>query len=471
MGVLLLAHLFWAGLGMFWLSRRWGASGFAASFAGVAFVFNGVMLSSLLWSSYVTCLAWLPWVVGCVVESWTKGRRWLVLAALCSAMQVLTGMPELTALTWCFVAALWVNALIRREILFVTSTVRTAGIILLAGGITMIQMLPFFDLVSHSQRNTNYANDAWSMPVWGLANLLVPLFHCYQSPQGTWFQSGQDLLPSYYLGVSVLILAATAFLLPKRRFVWAFLGMLIFCWLMAPGSHGGVYSWLRRAIPALGFARYPVKFVIFPAFLVPLMAAWALHSIQVERDTKPRRYVLVTTFLVLVLMGALLWIAKAYPMAQDNWDRTAWNTLWRAILVVAVIAALLFLNRMESGVSRACLQAAVLALLAIDALSHSPNIAPTLPSSRMASGMWEASGKPARPKLGEGRIMLSAQAEQLFVNSYITNLDQDFALKRIGEWYDLNLLDHVPKVNGAIPLHPGHYDFLENHLYYKSHAT
>jgi len=210
--------------------------------------------------------------------------------------------------------------------------------------------------------------------------------------------------------------------------------------------------------------------MIFPAFLVPVMAAWAVQSVQAEPGTKARRYLVTTTSLALIFMGVLLWSAKVYPMAQDNWDSTAWNTLWRAILAVAVIAALVFLNRMESGVSRVCLQVAVLALLPIDALSHSPNIAPTLPSSAMAPGMWEASGKPAPPKLGEGRVMLSAQAEKLFVNSYVTNLDQDFALKRIGEWYDLNLLDHVPKVNGAIPLHPAHYDFLENHLYYKSQA-
>jgi hypothetical protein len=88
----------------------------------------------------------------------------------------------------------------------------------------------------------------------------------------------------------------------------------------------------------------------------------------------------------------------------------------------------------------------------------------------MAQGMWEASGKPAAPKLGHGRIMLSAAAENSLLFSSVENAKADFLGKRLAEWYNFNLLDRVPKVNGAVPLHPAHYDFLENHLYYKSGA-
>src|SRR6185295_9053128 len=140
--------------------------GFAAGFAGMAFVFNGVMLSSLLWLSYIACLAWMPWLIGCVVEAWAKGGRWLVLAALAGAMQVLSGMPELTTMTWLLIFGLWLNFIMTKQAQAIGSATRTAAIIALAAGITMIQMLPFFDLVSHCQRHTNYATDAWSMPAW-----------------------------------------------------------------------------------------------------------------------------------------------------------------------------------------------------------------------------------------------------------------------------------------------------------------
>ena len=41
----MLLHLMLGGFGMYSLARRWGAGGFAASFAGFAYAFNGVSLS------------------------------------------------------------------------------------------------------------------------------------------------------------------------------------------------------------------------------------------------------------------------------------------------------------------------------------------------------------------------------------------------------------------------------------------
>src|SRR5215469_7602 len=47
LGVFCLLHLFWGGLGMFMLARRWTASPLAAAFAGIVFAFSGLLLSSL----------------------------------------------------------------------------------------------------------------------------------------------------------------------------------------------------------------------------------------------------------------------------------------------------------------------------------------------------------------------------------------------------------------------------------------
>src|SRR6185312_14805106 len=121
---LILLHLFWGGVGMFWLVRRWNCGNLAAAIAAFAFVFNGVTLSSLIWLTYIVALAWLPWVVGCVREAWRSGGRWIVFAAIAGAMQVLAGMPEIVALTWMFVAAVWISALVNGEIRFQSSSLR-----------------------------------------------------------------------------------------------------------------------------------------------------------------------------------------------------------------------------------------------------------------------------------------------------------------------------------------------------------
>jgi hypothetical protein len=463
----MLAHLAFGGVGMFWLMRRWNVGTFSAAFAAFAFVFNGVTFSCLIWGNYIASLAWLPWVTGSVIEAWRTGGRWLPFAALASAMQVLTATPELTLLSWLFLAAIWLSEIGRGALTALLTAGRVCAVILLAAGITMIQMLPFFDLLAHSQRGSGSAGAAiWSMPGWGWGNLIVPLFHGYQAPQGTWFEQGQDFLPSYYLGAGVLALAIVGALLSRNRVAMVITVMTLFCWIMALGPKGFLYEHIKSIFPPIGIARYPVKFTILTAFLVPLLAAWGIERLGAPQTPSARRSLAVVASMILLGMAALLWFAKQFPLALDNWNATAWNCLWRAILMLILLGGVAVLPRWQSRSARTTIQVLVLALLPLDALTHSPNIAPTLPRSVLAPGIWQGSGKSAPPKLGEGRIMVSPNAEQQLLYSRVADLSADFVGKRLAEWYNLNLLDGIPKVTGAVTLRPAQFDLLEQYLYY-----
>jgi hypothetical protein len=102
-----LLHLWFAGVGMFYLARRWTGNNFAAAFAGVAFSFNGLTLNLLMWPSHIATLSWMPWVILAVESAWREGGRKIFLAAIVGALQMLAGGPETIFLTWlllCFVA-------------------------------------------------------------------------------------------------------------------------------------------------------------------------------------------------------------------------------------------------------------------------------------------------------------------------------------------------------------------------------
>src|SRR5258708_3033059 len=51
LGVFGLGHLFFAGMGMYFLARRWTGNPLAASVAGAAFAFNGLTWHMLVWVS------------------------------------------------------------------------------------------------------------------------------------------------------------------------------------------------------------------------------------------------------------------------------------------------------------------------------------------------------------------------------------------------------------------------------------
>ena len=62
--------------------------------------------------------------------------------------------------------------------------------------------------------------------------------------------------------------------------------------------------------------------------------------------------------------------------------------------------------------------------------------------------------------------MISPDAEEHLFHSYVAKHEFDFMGKRLAEWSNLNLLDMIPKVTGAITLRPAHFDKVERYLYY-----
>jgi hypothetical protein len=485
-------HLFWGGCGMYWLMRRWSVGAFAAAFAGFAYVFNGVTLSCLMWVSYTAFLAWCPWVLGCTMSAWREGGRWVPLAALASAMQVLAGAPELTVLFWILVGLIWVRDVVVRTSAIGTTTSasphlaseapkeswsrplrfwrplrRLAAVVALASGITMIQMLPFFDLLAHSQRDRNFGGDKWAMPGWGWANLLLPLFHGFYSPPGgPWFQPGQYLVSSYYLGAAVLMLAIAGAWLTRHGLGLILGAMALVCWSMATGSNWVLLGWVKQVLPWIGFARYPVKLAFFPVLLVPMLAAWGIDAIASSTDQKRRRLFLALGSVMLLGMAGLLWFDRAGALRDQHWSATVQNAFWRAVLSLLLLGGLLCLIRARmANLLRSAVQMGLLVLVTLDAFAHNSGLARTVPASLMVPGVWTLSGRPAPPKLGEGRAMTSPGAELPFTVRGPAGFEMLFTSQRASEAQNLNLLDNVPKVGGMGILRARYFDQLFIELY------
>src|SRR5580704_7662513 len=104
-----LLHLWFGGLGMYFLARKWTGSDFAAAFAGAAFTFSGLTLNLLMWPSHTATWSWMPWVVLAVEGSWRAGGRSIAIAAL-------AGGPEIIFFTWSILLALWIQQLACNEV-------------------------------------------------------------------------------------------------------------------------------------------------------------------------------------------------------------------------------------------------------------------------------------------------------------------------------------------------------------------
>ncbi|MBN2506574.1 MAG: hypothetical protein JXQ71_07760 [Verrucomicrobia bacterium] len=472
LGYFNLAHLVLAGLGMHWLARQWVGSRFAATVAGVAYVVSGVMFSCHIWPNYVAALGWMPWVVGGVQRGWREGGRWLVFGAGLGGLQMLCGVPELILFTWVVLGVLWLGDLRTPGPARAGMAARFPGMVLLVAGLAAVQLLPFVDLLWHSQRDTGFGTSKWAMPLWGWGNLLVPLLHYAQTPQGPWFQTGQEFLTSYYLGAGVLVLAVWAVCRVRCRQVGLLAGLAGLGLILALGERGWVFGWIREAIPLVGVARYPIKFVLLTAFAAPLLAAWAVRELQTRQPAAAGlRGLRIVGGVALGGMAAILWAARQYPMEYDRWDTTAWNALGRAGLLAATLALAPLLARPVRPRRRMLAHAGLLAVLAIDGLTHVPLPAPTLPVSALAPGLWQRDADLPPPRHGQSRALITPEAERRLLHSGVRDPLADYLGKRLAEWSNLNLLDQVPKVNGAATLQLREQKQVEQLIYGPTHRA
>lgn len=473
LGVFNLAHLWLAGMGMYFLTQRCLANRLAASIAGVAFAFNGLTWHALMWPNDIAALGWMPWVVLAVERAWRGSvkseissnppssilhPRLVAIAALTGALQMLAGAPEIILLTWSLLGVLWLVQFSAGRISRKAMLLRSATVVALITGLSAAQLLPFLELLSHSHRSTGFTQgDEWAMPWSGPANFLVPQFHCYAASQGVFVQYGQYWVSSHYVGIGVIALALAGIFCVRAPRVWVLLGIALACIWMALGTQAYLYPIARKALPVLALMRYPIKFIVLPVFIVPMLAAYGVqwHQEQVAAgDSIRARNVLRNIALVLLgLMAVILFIGWKFPFIKDNWTVTWHRGLGRAAFLILTPAILFLANRAAQFNMQVLLRIGLIALLWADIYTHTPNPNPTVRRSVYESGLIRAALKlpPATP--AEPRFMeTDAVMKQIHVVS-LSEPAEDYLYRRYALYDNCNLIDGISKLDGFYSLY------------------
>ncbi|HTY87662.1 MAG TPA: YfhO family protein [Candidatus Acidoferrum sp.] len=463
LGLFCLLHLWFAGLGMYFLARRWTDDSFAGAFAGVAFAFNGLTLNLLMWPSHLATLAWMPWVVFAVESAWSGTGRRIILAAMAGAVQMLAGGPEIILFTWTVLLALWLRQFVRGETPRLAMLWSFPLVVALVAALTAIQLLPFRELLLLSQRGSGYADTRWSMPGWGWVNFLVPMAFGRTWTEGVFFQNDQYWTSSYYLGMATLWLAALAVLCVRERRVWLLAGLAVVALAFALGENTPVYPGLRKLIPQLGFMTYPIKYVVLVAFLAPLLAAFGL----IRAPQLPRQVISIGAVLFILLGSILVWAAW-FPFKTDDVRATLMNGLSRAaFLVITGVLLLVLTRKLDSGLRRLA-PVLLMAVAWLDVFTHEPTQNPTVPPEVYQPNLARAAlNMKPQPAFGESRAMVSPWAAREFLRFAANDPKDNFLAKRLGYCANVNLLDGVPKVDGFFSLTPREIDDVLS-LYYTS---
>jgi hypothetical protein len=450
-----LVHMFWGGLGMYFLAYRWTGHRWAAGLAGVIFSFNGLTLNALMWPNVVASLGWLPWVVWLGQRAWGEGGKAVVWAALAGAMQMLAAGPEVILLTWVILFVLACGDWLRREGPRSWIPVRLFVLALLVALVCAAQLLPFLELLAHSQRDPGYssASHDWSMPFWGWANFLVPLFRTTPTAQGVFFQNGQYWTSSYYAGIGTVLFGAVAVRRVRDWRVRALAGLLLLGLVMALGDGSLLYRSLRFCLPGIGLLGYPVKFVILVLAAAPLLAAFGF-AVLARSTRRAGRFEFAAALLMLLLIGAIVALDWKSGLPEE-----AWRATWQSGLSRAAFLVLIFMGTAaligSAGRRRVLFGCLLLLLFWLNFLTHAPTQNPGVKTSTYAPGWASAQLKlNPEPKLGGSRAMLSPATREYLRYNPMAGLEETYLRNRLALRANCNLLDDVPQIDGFFSLTP-----------------
>jgi hypothetical protein len=219
---------------------------------------------------------------------------------------------------------------------------------------------------------------------------------------------------------------------------------------------------LKKVAPQIGFMRFPIKFVVLATFALPLLAAqgvaW-LRALPAE-DARPEWNRL--TRLMLVLIGfiiVILFLARKFPQPGDDLKMTTSTGLRSAVFLPAILGCLALLRRKIEPGAQIVFQTVLLVMLWMDVFTHVPNLSPTVsPQVYKPDEMREyfASKDPkwdAEIRPGNARVMQTlASLNKMYWGGLENPVDDTFG-RRITLYDDVNLLDHIPKIDGFYSLY------------------
>lgn len=460
-----LFHWWLGGLGMYLLARCWTGNRPAGAMAGFAFLFNGVVLSCLKWPNNIAALAWMPWLVLAVDRAARGGRRAIALAALAGAMQMLAGAPEVILLTWGVAGSFTLARMLVDRAQAGRILSRFLAVAALVAGVCAVQLLPFLDLLEHSQRDGAFRGSQWPMPPWGWANFLLPLFRMFPSYHNVHAQPGQYWISTYYVSLVVVLFAIVALRKHRNPKVWLLGGLLLFSMWMALGDRGLLYKLLRATVPGLGMMRYPIKFIVLAGFALPLLGAFGLKEI-LESPQKSARTIWLPALTLGLIIAVLIVYEELHPFRYSRAFMTAENGAAR-ILVLAAAAGLFIAWIRRPDRTSKWLLPGCFALLVADGLTHATWQNPVAPR-----WVYEGPGPEMNPvpTFGQGRAMISPEAAETVDHLKLDQPAEDVMASRMSLYCNLNLLERIPKADGFFAIYPREMSLLQDALYLGTNA-
>ncbi|MEW6103069.1 MAG: YfhO family protein [bacterium] len=308
----------------------------------LVYTFSGWFVSSIDIPIILASSSWIPIVFLFLI------RQSFVLTGIFLSFQFMCGEPSIFYITSILVLLFSLYIRIRWTIPILS--------ILIAFSLSLFQILPFLELLSHSTRLLQgYSESAkWAFSPYEVFRFILPS-SCGGIVRGEeepilWF--GQEWLKSPYLGIIPFILALISILYPRKERIVSFFSLTALLFLII--SFGNYTPLYKALYPLFSLMRYPVKFLYITSFSASILAGFGTSYLLNKKTNPTKVFIYIGLFICCVFIfpffkrNDLFSLFSISPIRLIKW----WNDLYPdAIFILFLISfSLIFLVLYLSGI-------------------------------------------------------------------------------------------------------------------------
>jgi len=272
----MLAHLFIAGIGTYWMSKQLGFQRVEATLVSIIFTFSGTMITYLGNAPMIQVVAFFPLIFGFWVRYIrTSSKGSLTGVVVMSVLQFFSGHVQLTFYTYLFVslyALVFLKGSLFRKIW------QIGGITFLFAMISGVQLFPFLEFAIRTTRigkGFTYASFG-ALPITAIVRFIFPTVTGTIVSGTDWWQGGSVY---GYVGLIPMLLALSSlYKAKKRELFFGIVGVVAF--IAAFGSVTPVFRVLYTLIPGLGLFRVPSHLLLISTFCLALLAGGGYEHLR-----------------------------------------------------------------------------------------------------------------------------------------------------------------------------------------------
>ncbi len=335
----ILQHLL-AAIFTYLLLRNWGISKTSSVFGGIIFAFSGFNLIWSQWNAHALTAAFIPLAI-LLVDRWGRsGNIWTAFGlSIVLALQIFSGYPQIVFYSLIAIFLFWfivfwsTGKFWRKTLLLLIFT-------LLGLGISAIQALPGYELMSLSQRVGEVIPLEWAFLSWEqVITFLAPDFFGNHATGNYWGPKNYTSVVGFVGVVSIILAFLTLYQWRDKKEVKFLILLTVLSLLLAFPTPISLFLWQTNPLGIQ--AGVSLRALVLFTLSISLMAAIGMDYVLGRTKTSLKISILVPT---IILLSFLFY---AFFGIHEEWQQKVAirNLILPFASLVGVLIAFLLLTK------------------------------------------------------------------------------------------------------------------------------